>query len=293
MKIKFAVLLFLIPMVALSFEALKPIENALAKKDWDSAIDLAEDYIDQNPKSSLAHYYLAKGIRIKMQSVSRVRAMFSLDDYKEALEKAISLDPKNLDAREEQIGFYLFSPSIAGGDKEVAKQKIIELKSIDSISGLEQEVKLESINKNLVRVESLYEELIDKSPKQLKNYIELAQVKIELKKYKSAEDLLLKLIEKGSTQFTHHAQYQRARWRILANQENELAISLLDEYQIASEKNKDKLVTYLPLYAIYWRKGLAYENLGNTKKAIEYLNKSLAKNDDFEPAKSDFKRLRK
>ncbi len=140
--------LFIFSANAVTEQQKKAVQNALKVNDWDTALDLAEDLVDDYPQNAAAHYLLASAIRVKMQDVSQVRAMFSLGDYKEALAKAIELDPGNVDARTEEIGFYMMAPGIAGGDKELAAEKIKSLKAVDKLKGLEMEAQLAGVNKD-------------------------------------------------------------------------------------------------------------------------------------------------
>ncbi|VAW44505.1 hypothetical protein MNBD_GAMMA02-622 [hydrothermal vent metagenome] len=278
------------PLMAVTEIQKSAVRTALQANDWDSAMDLAEGLVDDFPESSAAHYLLASAIRVKMQEVSQVRAMFSLGDYKESLATAIELDPKNIDARSEEIGFYLFAPGIAGGDKELAAEKIKALKLVDAFSGMEMEAQLAGVNKDVNKQQQLLHEMLSIKPNNASTLMQLAGMKIQQKNHNEADKLLLKINAEKDAGWPLFAQYQRAKWRILAKQESDLAIELLQDYQ-------SKLVTveteiYLPSEsAVLWRMALAYENKGDINKAIELLNASLKADKDFESAEDDLDRL--
>lgn len=267
-----------------------PIRAALQNNDWDEALDLAEDLVEDFPESSMAHYLLASALRVKMLAVSRVRSMFSLGDYKEALATAIKLDPNNLDARAEEIGFYMRAPGVAGGDIEKAAQLIVALKEVNKIKGLEMEAQLAAVNEDQEKTAEILKELIALKPNNPNALMQLAVMAMQTSDYLKADEYLLKITGEEDAGWPLMAQYQRAKARVLAKQDSDTAIDLLQSYKeklssISSEIN-------LPdESAVFWRMALAYENKGKVNKAVELLKKSVDLNDDFEPAQDDLDRL--
>ncbi len=266
------------------------VQAALKVNDWDTALDLAEELVADYPKSSEAHFLLAHAIRIKMEEVSQVRAMFSLGDYKEALATAIQLDPANIAARTEQIGFFIFAPGVAGGDKELAQQRINDLRPFDAFSALEMEVQLAAVNKDPKRQELLLKEMLSLQPKHPSTLMNLAGIEIERKAYPAAEAWLLKIDDSEDPGWPLLAQYQRAKWRILAKQNVDQAIALMTAYAEQLPQTNSE-INLPPLAAVWWRMALAYENKGEPDRAIELLKTSLKADKDFEPAEQDLERL--
>jgi tetratricopeptide (TPR) repeat protein len=81
--------------------------------------------------------------------------------------------------------------------------------------------------------------------------------------------------------------YQAARTRILGEFEQEKAIDLFDRYiSFADESTRPSIA------AAWWRKGVAYEQLGEFDKAIECHEKCLELDEGFEDAKEALERLR-
>lgn len=276
--------------LAVTLEQQKIVTNALATNDWDMAMDLAEDLVDDFPKSSTAHYLLASAIRVKMQDVSQVRAMFSLGDYKEALATAIELDPKNVDARTEEIGFYMVAPGVAGGDKDLAAEKIKALKAVDQLKGLEMEAQLAAVNQDPVKAKAVLEELILLKPNSPGALMQLAVMAMQQKDYLKADEYLLKINAEEDAGWPLMAQYQRAKARVLAKQDSDTAIDLLQSYQ-QSFSTVDTDLNLPDTAAVYWRMALAHENKGEQAQAVDLLKKSVKLNGDFEPAQDDLKRL--
>jgi CubicO group peptidase (beta-lactamase class C family) len=101
--------------------------------------------------------------------------------------------------------------------------------------------------------------------------------------------------EKAVEQFERNIQgenphlpslYQSARSRILGQFRLKEAIQDLDRYiELAGERTQPSIA------AAWWRKGVAYEGLGDTEMAIKCYEKSLQMDSDFEEAKAALKRL--
>ena len=264
--------------------------NALKSNDWDDALDLAEDLVDEFPKSSKAHYLLASAIRVKMQDVSQVRAMFSLGDYKDALATAIELDPNNIDARTEEVGFYMMAPRVAGGDKELAAEKIIALKAVNPLKGLEMEAQLAAVNKDAIKAEKILQEILTLNPTASGVLMQLAVSAMQKNDYLKADEYLLRITAEDDAGWPLMAKYQRAKARVLAKQDADAAIKLLQEYrEILPQVHSD--LNLPDDSAVFWRMALAYENKGDVPQAIELLQKSVSLNKDFEAAANDLNRL--
>jgi CubicO group peptidase (beta-lactamase class C family) len=82
--------------------------------------------------------------------------------------------------------------------------------------------------------------------------------------------------------------YQAARTRILGGLDQESAIELLDKYiSLADEATRPSIA------AAWWRKGVAYEQLGDIEKAIVCHEKCLELDEGFADAQAALERLRK
>ena len=82
------------------------------------------------------------------------------------------------------------------------------------------------------------------------------------------------------------ALYQGARTRILGEFEQVRAIELLDRYIELAGEDADPSIA-----AAWWRKGVAYEQLADTGKALESYKKSLEIDPEFRQSKEALERL--
>ncbi len=87
------------------------------------------------PNSSVAWMWLGRALGRKAEKVSPFRAAFMVGDVREAFEKAVRLDPANVDARSDLLDFYLEAPSMFGGGLDKARQQAEAIARLDPAEG--------------------------------------------------------------------------------------------------------------------------------------------------------------
>ncbi|WP_395377016.1 hypothetical protein [Marinicella sp. W31] len=267
------------------------IQQAISENDWDTAEEIAEELTEQFSHEAEAYYLLALAIRNKMENVSSMRALMNTGDYQEALEKAIQLDPQHLEARTEQIGFLIQAPGVAGGDRELAAEKIKQLKPIHALRAAQMSLQLASAEEKPEQQLLAIDEVINLEPENKRHMITKGILLMNQKQYSAADKALEQAEADTDQSVALAALYQRARWRILADQETQLSAQWLQDYiqRYPQLENTDGLPD---LGAAYWRLGLAHELSGDQAAALSALKTSVELNPDFKPAKKDLKRLR-
>ena len=99
----------------------------LEGNDADKAADWFERAIRMNPKSSVYYDWLGRAYGTQAQHANRFRQPFLARKTKNAWETALSLDPDNLDVRDDLIIFYSRVPGFLGGNKEKAREMALEI----------------------------------------------------------------------------------------------------------------------------------------------------------------------
>ena len=130
-------------------------------KDLQGAMTLAEKAEAVNPNSSRAHL-LVGDVAIQMaQNAGIFKGLGLAHRFREEAEKAIALDPKNLDAREDLMEFYFDAPGIGGGDKKKASAMADEMGRIDATRGLLAKAGLAGKEKNAGKQEDFYKKALE------------------------------------------------------------------------------------------------------------------------------------
>jgi len=219
----------------------------------------------------------------------KMKAMFIVGGYKRELQKAIDLDPNNVEARQEQIGFLTQAPGIAGGDRDRARELIEELKTIDWREGMLMQGMLLQAEEDPAGVIANYNEMIERDAGDAEARQALAFSLQAAERYPESDRHFAVLLEGDDRVRALGARYQLARSRILGEYETQQAVSYLLEYieQLVEP------VRNLPTAShAYWRLGLAYAQLDRIGEARKALEKAISLDADNDSAKDALKALR-
>ena len=102
---------------------------------WKQLSDMYKDLLESNTEK--AEYFFKYGASLAKyaQSVHKIKALFLLDNIKDALNKALVLRPNYLEARWALIDFYVSIPGLVGGNLTKAEAHAKNLKSQNVLEG--------------------------------------------------------------------------------------------------------------------------------------------------------------
>jgi len=91
----------------------------------------AEDWFGKaatiDPQRSDAHLWMARAVGVQAQRANVFRQPFLARRVKVAVDRAIELDPENIDARELRWQFYAMAPGVMGGGEDKARAEAAEI----------------------------------------------------------------------------------------------------------------------------------------------------------------------
>jgi len=99
----------------------------LAEGKANDAEKWLEKAVDLSPQSSEAHLWLARAVGMQAMSANPIRQPFLARKIKRTVDRAIELNPDNVDARELRWQFYAMAPSVMGGGAEKARTEVAEI----------------------------------------------------------------------------------------------------------------------------------------------------------------------
>lgn len=271
--------------------------------DFDGAEEYLERAIGLDGGQSEYHYWLGNVKGAKAQTGGVLKMPGRAKACKSQFEKAIALDPGNLDARFNLIQYHMQAPGIIGGDKARARAQADTIGFFDKTKGLRaQSLLAEFIDKDYIKAEDYLRQAIALDTVELDSYFRLGYFLARRDRLNEAESLSFKAQAIDSTNLNIYysrasiyetqkrydqaiaqyeiiqqkdstdllVEYQIAKMLILADKDPVRAESLLMRYIEARHKG------YWPdTAAARWRLAMAYDKQGKTGLAIAELEKGL------------------
>ncbi len=246
---------------------------ATARGEHEQAVDYGKQAVAALPTSAEAHFRYAVALREHLSRINRLKAIGIVNTYKSALERALELDPRHVEARAEEIGFLINAPGIAGGSKEKARARIEDLMRLDAQRGTTMQVLLLRSEGDTEGAIKALQEHLARAPGDANNRLLLALTLQEAKRFREADAELEPLLAHDNPTTALSAMYQLARSRILGSYDQRRAVTLLTTYLERFPEG----VRRLPSRAtVHWRLGQAYQQLGELAQAREAFQRALA-----------------
>jgi tetratricopeptide (TPR) repeat protein len=88
---------------------------------WDTALRMAEKSVALEPRNSLYQQWLGRTAGRKAENSNPFTAFGLARRVKTAFERAVAIDPDNIEARTDLAEYYLEAPAFLGGDKNKAR----------------------------------------------------------------------------------------------------------------------------------------------------------------------------
>lgn len=245
------------------------VEGKVARLD--EGVKLAEQCIASHPKNSECHEALGNVLGTKAEKGGMMAGISSLGKIRDAFKKALELDPRNFNAANSLMTFYLEVPGLMGGSNSKAKDVIAETQKVNpAVASLLQakfdlkDEKIEKAKNNVLAVNSSGNPAIA----QLQNEIavEIAQSFVKEKKFVEAEKMFREVIQR----FPDSSVAYLGLGRSLQEQ------GRVKEALPQLEKSLSIEITGAALY----RLGKTWQALGDKAKAASFFEKALA----FNPA---------
>jgi tetratricopeptide (TPR) repeat protein len=137
---------------------------ALDRDDSDNAIDELEKAAAGDQKNSDYYFWLGSAYGVYARQHDSIGKAHQCRD---ALLKAIDLNPDNLDARATLVSFYRMSPWFAGGSMNKARAQAAEIKKRDPLLGAQIEGEIFIAEKKYDDAFDAFESLLHEHPDQI------------------------------------------------------------------------------------------------------------------------------
>jgi len=127
----------------------------MKQQAYDKAVEFAERAVKLADTVSVYHLWLARANLGKAMKSGMIGAFMSARRGRDEYERAIALDPHNLEARFEVCMYYLIAPGVVGGSETKAKEHATVIQSQSELYGSYAWASYWERQKNLAQAESL------------------------------------------------------------------------------------------------------------------------------------------
>jgi tetratricopeptide (TPR) repeat protein len=258
---------------------------ALENNESDKAIERLEKAVALEETNADFHFWLAQAFVQKIQKVSFMERGTLAPKFTQALEKAIQLDPKHVDAKIYLASFYLNAPPIAGGSATKAGELAEEIKPLDPERGHQMAARVFMKKKDFDSAEKEYLALVDLKFHHADSYFELGRFYQEAKWWDKAFTAFEKALEVDETHLS--SRYQIGRTAVFSGENLDRAVECLKIY-LQHEPPQGA-----PTWAnARWRLGMVYEKQGHKDLARKEYEEALKLDPNDEHAKKALENLK-
>ncbi len=143
--------------------------------DFKRSVDILHKATALQPASSETWHWLGKAYGRRAETSSFITAPKYAVDCRAAFEKAVELDPKNVEAMEDLMEYYMEAPGFLGGGLDKASNMARRIVAIDPSQKHVVEAKLAEKRKDFAAAEQHLRAAVDADPQDLGRLVELAK----------------------------------------------------------------------------------------------------------------------
>ncbi len=262
---------------------------ATIEKEHDQAIEYFQQASDLQPQNSKYHLWLGRAYGVKAIEANIFKKAILAGRVKDEMEKAVALDPENLEARKDLLRFYSMAPGVMGGGEDKALNQANEIKKRDEVEGCLALGQIYLMKKDYTKAEQVFLAGIQKNNQQERLYSMLALTYQRQNQNSKAFETLEKLLAIRPDYINGYAQM--GLLVSSTGERFERGISCLQKYSSLYSHNPEE-GQYPPSW-VHYRLGVIYEKQGKIEPAKEAYHFALKNDADYKPAKKALKRLNK
>ncbi|MCS7315582.1 MAG: tetratricopeptide repeat protein [Bryobacterales bacterium] len=199
--------------------------------DYKKASQCFEQAVAAEPGNARFHHWLGRAYGRRAETSSFLTAPGLARKAREHFEKAVRLDPDNIEAVNDLFEYYLQAPGFLGGGLEKAEALLERIGRLDPAERHCAEARLAEKRREFSRAEQHLRKALEQAPRQLGRVIDLAKFLARQRRFEESEALLAQAerIAPGSPRL----KFERAAIYIEAGRNLDEARRLLREYLAA------------------------------------------------------------
>lgn len=215
--------------------------------DGDEALRQFERAVQLEDANGLYHYWLGTAISDAAQRASTARMALMARRVRKEWERAVELDPNQVDARLGLVSFYAIAPWFWGGSMDKARAQATEIAKRSAMQGAMARGVVAQYEKKPAAEEAAYQQAIAVAPDSVEAYVALADALVRTGKAAEAFVTLDSYAKRRPGD--HWALYHTGRIAGAAGQQLDRGEGALQQFLAAPPSD-----TYAPTIALshYW-----------------------------------------
>ena len=252
-------------------------------EEWDRGVSACEQAVYVDPQNSNYSLWLGRIYGEKADRSSFVSAPGLAKKARESFERAVQLDPKNVEARVDLGEFYTEAPGIIGGGRDKAYRQADALMPLSPAMAHWLLARIAEKEKDPPKAEREYRAELAVSNSGVRGWLDLANFCMYAHRY---EDMEQALIHQETAPIDHPDSLMFGANLLLRSRRNyPLAVRLVRRYL------ENRLVEEAPAFKAHTILGEILEKQGDRQGAVQEVRAALALFQNYSRAKDDLKHL--
>ena len=206
--------------------------NYFMKGEYKKASEILEKAVAGDPTNSELALWAGRAFGRRAETSSPFTAPGYASRTRQYFEKAVQLNPKNLEALTDLFEYYLEAPGFLGGGHDKAAATAARISALDAGEGFWCEARLDENRKELPGAEQHLRQALAASPRQIGRFIDLARFLARHGRVQESDDAFARAAEVSPT--SPRLMFARADVYIKSNRRLDEAKMLLRQYLASS-----------------------------------------------------------
>ena len=239
-----------------------------ALEDWDRAESACRKAVALDPDNSRFHLWLGRVYGEKADRANFVLAAPLAAKVRGEFERAVQLNPKDVDARLDLAEFYLMAPGIVGGGEQKAREQAQSIATMNPARAHWVYARIAEQKKDAATAEREYHQYIDLSKGDAEAWLNLALFLRRQKRFDEMEQAIVNLSQSPMPKLDVLVEASQMLYR--ADRNYPFAIELLHRYLASGP------VEAAPAFKARYLLGLLLEKQGDKAGAAQEYRASLS-----------------
>src|SRR5450759_323195 len=254
-----------------------------ALEDWDRAESSCRKAVSLDPGNSRFHLWLGRVYGEKADRENFLAAAGLAGKVRGEFERAVQLDPKDVDARLDLAEFYLAAPGIVGGGEQKAREQARSIAAVNPAREHWVYARIAEQKKEAVTAEREYHQYIDLSQGDAESWLNLALFLRRQKRFDEMEQAIVKLSQSPMPKLDVLVEASQILYR--AGRSYPFATELLRRYLASGP------VEAAPAFKAHYLLGMLLEKQGDKAGAVQEYRASLSSARNFGMAQQALTRV--